>query len=193
MPISKDIYSKIIRLIFSFPEFVLACKKSFYSIHSFKQYNQFQSFVPRVAKPMFGHSYSKTFKSTFSFPEFVSTFTRLGQHQHYAKSATFSQVFWENLFPKNLPLLCTTSYGFLTPCENLEKTKSNLQKMVRQKDRRKNERTDLISKDPSSYNRGLKQQKNYWKHFWSHCVTRLAKIIQQLFKRNFKLLVSQAS
>ena len=86
---------------------------------------------------MFGHSYSKTFKSTFSFPEFVSTFTRLGQHQHYAKSATFSQVFWENLFPKNLPLSCTTSYGFLTPCENLEKTKSNLQKMFRQKDRRK--------------------------------------------------------
>ena len=65
--------------------------------------------------------------------------------------------------------------------------------MFRQKNGRKNESTDLISKDPSGYNRGLKEQKKYWKHFWSHYVTRLVKIIQQSFKRNFKLTVNYAN
>ena len=42
------------------------------------------------------------------------------------------------IFPENPVLSCTTSYGFLAPCQNLEKVNDTIQRKhpVRQKDRK---------------------------------------------------------
>ena len=50
---------KIIKTIFSFPDFVPACKKSVYSICSFLRYIQFESPVTKLAIPIFDHAHPK--------------------------------------------------------------------------------------------------------------------------------------
>ena len=47
--------------IFTFPEFVPACKKSVYPICSFLGYSQLQSPVTGMATPIFDHAHTKTF------------------------------------------------------------------------------------------------------------------------------------
>ena len=65
--------------------------------------------------------------------------------------------FWaKKIFMENPALSHITSYGFLAPCQNLEKVNDTTQRkrLDRRKDGRREGRTDLILKDPSSYCRG---------------------------------------
>ena len=57
----------------------------------------------------------------------------------------------KNIFLENPALSCTTSYGFLAPCQNSEKVNDTIQRKCpdRQKDRRTDRHT--ILQDPSSY------------------------------------------
>ena len=75
------VHSKIIESTFSFPEFVLACNKSVYSICSFLKYSQFQSLVTRLATPIFDHAHPRIFKQ-------LLIFVNLYQH---AKNQLFHQ------------------------------------------------------------------------------------------------------
>ena len=52
----------------------------------------------------------------------------------------FSQFWGEKIFLENPALSCTTSYGFLAPCENLEKVNNVIQR--KHLDRQKDGRTD---------------------------------------------------
>ena len=62
---------KIDETTFSFPDFVPACKKSFYSISSFLRYSKFQNPVTRLVKTFFDHVHSKMFQSSFNLRGFV--------------------------------------------------------------------------------------------------------------------------
>ena len=69
-------HPKIIKATFSFPEFVSKNRESVCSVTSFLKYSQFQSFVTRVASPIFDHAHLNIFQSTFNFQESVSTYKR---------------------------------------------------------------------------------------------------------------------
>ena len=57
------------------------------------------------------------------------------------KKLCFLAIFGPNqIFPKSLALSCTTLYGFLGPCQNLEKTSDAIRRQFL--DRRKDGRTD---------------------------------------------------
>ena len=49
----------------------------------------------------------------------------------------------KKIFLENLALSCTTTYGFLTPCQNLEKVNDTIQRKLldRQKDGQKDRQT----------------------------------------------------
>ena len=58
----------------------------------------------------------------------------------------FAQIF-EKMFSQNMALSCTALYGFLAPCQNLEKTKDKiLRKLL---DRRKEGCIEAILQDHS--------------------------------------------
>ena len=74
----------------------------------------------------------------------------------------FSPFLGQKLFSWKIWLSRTTSYGFLAPCQNLEKVNDKIQRkcLDRQKDGRTDRmmegRADPISKEPCSYGRGSK-------------------------------------
>ena len=65
--IFDHVHPKIIESTFSFPEFVLACSKSVYSICSFLKYSQFQSPVTRLVTPIFDHAPPRIFNQFLIF------------------------------------------------------------------------------------------------------------------------------
>ena len=67
MVIFDHAHPKIIESTSSFPEFVPAYKKSFYSICSFWGYSQFQISMTRLATLNFDHAHPKDFRSVFNF------------------------------------------------------------------------------------------------------------------------------
>ena len=81
----------------------------------------------------------------------------------FNKKNLFLAHFWsifqilgpKNIFSENLALSHTTSYGFLAPCQNLEKTE-------RRTERRMDERTDRPNFiGPFQLTQGVKKSKNF--------------------------------
>ena len=62
----------------------------------------------------------------------------------------------KKIFLENPALSRTTSYGFLAPCQNLEKVNDTIQR--KRLDRWRERQTDPILKDTSSYRRGSKNK-----------------------------------
>ena len=71
-PLFDQAHPKTIEIIFSFPEFALACKKSVHLIYSFLRYSPFYSPVTSLITPIFDHVHPKILWLTFNFCEFVS-------------------------------------------------------------------------------------------------------------------------
>ena len=83
----------------------------------------------------------------------------------------FSQYWEQNIFPPENPALsCTTSYRFLAPCQNLDKTNDAIPRTYGQTEERTEGQTDPISLDPSGYCWGVqKQPKNQnWNLIQNH-------------------------
>ena len=70
--------------------------------------------------------------------------------------AHFPNFWGKKSFPGKSGSVPTTSYGFLAPCQKLEKVNDTIQRkcLDRRKDRQKDGRTDPILWDPSSYHWG---------------------------------------
>ena len=61
----------------------------------------------------------------------------------------------KKIFLENPALSCTTSYGFLAPCQNLEKVNDTIQR--KRPDRRTEGQTDPVLWDPSGYRQGVQK------------------------------------
>ena len=113
-------------------------------MYSLLRYSQFSNSMIRMATPILDYAHPKKFRLTFNFYELVSGYFM----NLFWRNRTFmiarikkkrpnlskclknpaSDSFWRNLFffRKNSALSRTSSYGFLTLCQNLEKTNDPL-------------------------------------------------------------------
>ena len=71
--IFEKAHSKMIKSTFKFPEFVLPCKTSVYSICSVLRCSQFYSPMTGLATPILDHAHPINFWSAFNFCESLST------------------------------------------------------------------------------------------------------------------------
>ena len=92
----------IVKVTFSFPEFVSPCKRSIYSINSFLRCSQFYGPGTMVAILIFDHSHPNFLQSTFNFREFVSVCKKLiNSNWNYFKSNYFILLLWRYICFKN--------------------------------------------------------------------------------------------
>ena len=105
---------------------------------------------------IFDHTHQKIIESTFSFLEFVPACKKLVYSVYFWDKVNFRVLspdwphpFLTIFFPKALALPCSTSYGFLEPCQNSEKSNDPIPR--KHPGRWQDEMTDPISLDPSSY------------------------------------------